>query len=89
MPMRLTTSRRGTASVLAAATGLAIAGCAAGPADLGQPTAQRATGSVSAPPSPEATASGGTVSTRMAPLTGLPATGPRRRPGSGGRAADR
>ena len=60
--------------VLAAATGLAIAGCAAGPADLGQTTVQRATGSGSASPSPGAAVSGSTVSTWMAPLTGLPAT---------------
>ena len=59
---------------MAVAAGLAIAGCTAGPADLMQPTAQRATGTGSASPSPGPTGSASTVSTRMAPLTGLPAT---------------
>jgi hypothetical protein len=76
MPMGRTTSRRGTPAVLAAAAGLAIAGCTAGPADLMQSTAQHATGTAtsSASPSPAPIASGSTTSTRMAPLTGLPAT---------------
>lgn len=72
--MGWTTSRRGTAAVVAVAAGLGIAGCTAGPADLMQPTAQRATGTGSASPSPGPTGSASTVSTRMAPLTGLPAT---------------
>src|SRR5712671_4674283 len=74
MPMGRTTSRRGTAAVLVAAGGLAIAGCSGGPADLMQPAALHATGTGSAAPSSAPTASGNTTSTRMAPLTGQPAT---------------
>jgi hypothetical protein len=71
-----TTATRGAAAVLAVAGGLAMAGCAAGPADLMQPTAQHATNSGSVGASPAATPSTA-HSTRMAPLTGLPAASPR------------
>jgi hypothetical protein len=61
---------------LAVASGLAMAGCGAGPADLMRPTAQHATSSGSGGASPAATASTA-HSTRMAPLTGLPAASAR------------
>lgn len=74
MPTGWTTSTRGAAALLAAAAaGLAIGGCGTGPADLMQPAAQHATGTANAS-APAAPASSTAHRTRMAPLTGLPAT---------------
>jgi Protein of unknown function (DUF3048) N-terminal domain/Protein of unknown function (DUF3048) C-terminal domain len=71
-----TTSTRSAVALLAAAAGLAIGGCGGGPADLMTPAAQRATSAASEPGS-SASPAEPSISTLLAPLTGLPATGAR------------
>ena len=72
-----TTSTRGAAALLAAAAGLAIGGCAGGPADLMTPAAQRGATPAASEPGSSAAPEASPSSTLVAPLTGLPATGAR------------